>query len=111
MDELSLQMQNFLLHGGVYGSTDNRVAIQQKKRGGRFGYLISRMFVPYSQLKRYYPILEKYRWLMPVMQVRRWFMLLDPSVAKMATKELSVNKTIDRNYVKEMADFQKKIGL
>ena len=32
-DELSLQMQEFLLHGGVYGSTDNRVALQQKKKG------------------------------------------------------------------------------
>lgn len=42
-NELSLQMQEFLLRGGVYGSTDNRVAIQQKEKGGRIRYLLSRI--------------------------------------------------------------------
>lgn len=36
-DETTLQMQEFLLHGGLYGSIDNRVALGQKKKGGRVG--------------------------------------------------------------------------
>lgn len=110
-DELSLQMQEFLLHGGVYGSTDNRVALQQKKKGGRFGYILSRVFIPYDKLKRYYPVLEKHRWLMPFMQVRRWFMLLRPSVAKMAKQELAVNKSIDGSKADNMNTFLDDIGL
>ena len=108
-DELSLQMQEFLLHGGVYGSTDNRVALQQKKKGGRVGYVLSRIFIPYAKLKRYYPILEKHRWLMPVMQMRRWFMLLNPDVAKMAKREMILNGTIDSTQASQMANFQAKI--
>jgi len=110
-DALSLQMQDFILHGGVYGSHDNRVALQQKKKGGRIGYLLSRVFVPYAKLKRHYPILEKHRYLTPLMQVRRWFMLLSPDIAKMARRELAVNRRIDPCKAEEMNAFLKQIGL
>ena len=111
MDDVSLQMQQFLLHGGVYGSADNRVILQQKKRGGRLGYIWSRMFVPYARLKRYYPILEKHRWLTPFMQVRRWFMLLRPDIRKMAKKELKANSSLDKGKADEMKAFLDTIGL
>ncbi len=110
-DALVLQMQRFILHGGVYGSSDNRVALWQKKRGGKIGYLFSRIFIPFAKLKRYYPILEKHPWLMPIMQVRRWFMLFRPDVAKMARSELSVNRSLDRSKADEMDIFLDDIGL
>ncbi len=110
-DELSLQMQEFLLHGGVYGSTDNRVALQQKKKGGRMGYVLSRIFIPYAKLKRYYPVLEKHRWLMPLMQIRRWFMLLNPNVAKMAKREIAMNRNLAKTKSDEMNVFLDNIGL
>ena len=110
-DELSLQMQEFLLHGGVYGSTDNRVALQQKKKGGRIGYVLSRIFIPYAKLKRYYPVLEKHRWLMPFMQIRRWFMLLNPDVARMAKREMAVNGKLVKTKSDEMNSFLDDIGL
>lgn len=110
-DELSLQMQEFLLLGGAYGSTDNRVALQQKKKGGRMGYVLSRMFIPYVKLKRYYPILEKHRWLMPLMQVRRWFMLLKPDVANMAKREMAINRNLAKTKTDEMNAFLDDIGL
>lgn len=108
---LLLQMQNFLLHGGVYGTTDNRVLFAQKKQGGRCGYFLSRIFIPYTKLKRYYPVLEKHRWLMPIMQIRRWFMLLKPSVFKMAKHELAANKKTGADRANEMESFLQNIGL
>lgn len=110
-DELTLKMQDFILHGGVYGSSENRVALQQSKKGGRLGYLFSRIFIPYAKLKRYYPILEKHRWLTPFMQIRRWFMLLRPSVARMAKTELFANANIERNTADRMNAFLNDIGL
>ncbi len=108
---LSFKLQNFLLHGGAYGSFDNRVALQQKKNGGRVGYMLSRAFIPYERLVRYYPILEKHRWLMPFMQVRRWFMLLRPEVAKMAKREIAVNSQMEGSVADQMNDFLNEIGL
>jgi len=110
-DEISLEMQDFILHGGAFGTSANRVALQQNKKGGRFGYILSRMFIPYEKLKRYYPILEKHRWLTPFMQIRRWFMLLRPDVAKMAKRELKANKDIDKSKAEKMNVFLENIGL
>lgn len=109
-DEFSMQIEEFILHGGVYGSTDNRVILQQKKNGGQLGYFLSRLFVPYTKLKRYYPVLVKHRWLMPVMQIRRWFMILKPDVARMAKNEIIVNSAIDKTKADEMNIFMKNIG-
>lgn len=110
-DAISLQMQAFLLHGGAYGSTDNRVALQQKKQGGKFGYLWSRIFATREKLERYYPVLKKHRWLLPFMQVRRWFMLVRPDVAGMAKKELEVNKSMKASKAETMNAFLENIGL
>lgn len=95
-DPVSGRLQSFLLHGGVYGSVDNRVALQQDSKGGKWFYLLSRIFAPYNKLKSYYPVLEKHRWLMPVMQVRRWFMLLRPDVARRAKREIAVNNKAEQ---------------
>lgn len=110
-DPLSIQMQDFLLSGGVYGTTKNRVTLQQNKKGGKAGYLISRIFAPKEKLVRYYPVLEKHPWLLPFMQVRRWFMLLNPKVAKMAKSELNANKSLDGEKAKDMKRFLNEVGL
>lgn len=110
-DKLLLQMQDFILRGGVYGSADNRVALMQKKKGGRIGYIFSRAFIPFAKLKRYYPVLKKHPWLMPFMQIRRWFMMLDSKVAKMANREINANKNLDKEKAEEMHNLLDGIGL
>ncbi len=110
-DELSLQMQDFILQGGVYGTSKNRVVIQQTKKGGQIGYIVSRIFAPYTKLKGYYPILEKHPWLAPFMQVRRWSMLVNPDIAKKAKSEIKVNHNIDKSKADEMNRFLINVGL
>ncbi len=110
-DELSLKTQHFLLSGGIYGSANNRVSIQQTQKGGKFKYILSRIFIPFAKLKRYYPILDKHPWLTPFMQIRRWFMLLRPKVAKLAKRELSININLEKTKSDEMNNFLENIGL
>ena len=90
-DPLSERLQNFLLSGGVYGSVENWVVLQKESKGSTWAYVLSRIFTPYEVLKKRYPILEKYRWLIPVMQVRRWLTLLRPDVVRRAKEEISVS--------------------
>lgn len=108
-DDISGQMQEFVLQGGSYGSVDNRVAA--KKKHGKIRYLLSRIFIPWAKLKRYYPILEIAPILMPIMQIRRWFMLLNPNVRKMVKMELSANKNIQNTQLKDTQTLLKNIGL
>jgi hypothetical protein len=110
-DPLTQQMEDFILFGGVYGNTQNRIIIQQQKKGGRLAYTYSRLILPYDSMKTQYPILMKHRWLLPLMQVRRWFKLLKPDVANRAKQELAVNNGIDQSKAHEMKCFLNDIGL
>ena len=110
-DDLSSQMQDYLLHGGVHGSSENRVALHWAEKGGRLGYFKSRMFAPYEKLKRYYPILEKHRWLLPFMQVRRWFMIFNPDVFRRTKRELKTNQSINASDADEMYVLLNNLGL
>ena len=111
MDDLLSRMQDFILCGGMYGTSENRVVLHQSKMGGRFGYILSRVFIPFAKLKRYYPILEKHPWLMPLMQIRRWFMLLKPEIAQMAKREIIANRKLEKEKADKMHAFLNEIGL
>ena len=93
-DELTEQMEEFLLLGGVYGSQKNSVAVNQVKRGGKFKYMLSRIFLPMDQLRAKYPSLEKNGWLAPFYQVRRWFGVLFGGKLGRSVKELKVSSEV-----------------
>lgn len=72
-DELSAELEEYILTGGIYGNVKNKVAVGQVKKKNKFVYLCSRIFLSYNQLKYKYPRLQKYPWLFPFYQVKRWF--------------------------------------
>ena len=93
-DELTAQMEEFILLGGVYGSQKNIAAVHQVKHGGRFGYVLSRIWLPVESLTRLYPSLEKHKWTMPFYQVRRWFSLIFRGKLKRSVNELKAGGEI-----------------
>ena len=110
-DETMKQTEAYILHGGVYGTVDNRVAVQQKKSGGKLRYALSRIILPYDTLKIHYAILEKHKWLTPFMQVRRWFKLLFRGGVKSSLYELNANQSMSQERIKGTAELFEKIGL
>ncbi len=110
-DALTARMEEYILTGGMYGTVKNRVTVQQKKKGGRIGYVFSRLFLPYEQLKSQYPVLKKHPWLMPLMQLRRWFKSLFGGGVKRSVHELQTNRQVSAKEVGEMQEFLHKIGL
>lgn len=64
-DIITQQMEYYILRGGVYGSNENRITVQQQKKGGRIKYALSKIFIPYDVIKFHYPILQKHKWLTP----------------------------------------------
>lgn len=89
--DLTRQMQDYILRGGVYGTTSNRVVVQQVKQGGKVRYAFSRIWLPYDVLKFHYPSLEGKRVLLPMYEVRRWGKLLFCGGAKRGMNELRLN--------------------
>lgn len=75
-DELLQSMEDYILSGGVYGSIGNNIAASQAAKGGKVGYILSRIFLKYDILKLRYPILCKYPILTPAMEVVRWISVI-----------------------------------
>lgn len=111
-DDLTGQMEHYILRGGVYGSSENGIAVQQQKKGGRFGYVLAKIFMPYEVIKYRYPILQKHPWLTPVMEVRRWFRVVFLSrVRSRVTKEFKYNAGISSENAAAIRTFLNDIGL
>ena len=109
--EITRQMEEYILRGGVYGTTTNRVAVQQQKKGGKVRYALSKIFIPYDVIKFHYPILQKHKWLTPIMEVRRWGKLIFCGHLKRTVNELKYNSTISEDVAAEAKTLLKNVGL
>ena len=109
--EITRQMEEYILRGGVYGTTTNRVAVQQQKQGGKMKYALSKIFIPYDVIKFHYPILQKHRWLTPIMEVRRWGKIIFCGHLKRTVNELKYNSTISEDAAAETRTLLKNVGL
>ncbi len=110
-DEVTEQMEYYVLRGGVYGNTENRVVLQQRRKGGKFKYVWSRLFLPYNVMKFQYPVLQKHRWLTPFMQVRRWFKIIFRGRVKRAMGELKYNSNVSEEESAKAQAFLNDVGL
>ncbi len=110
-DAVTRQMEDFILRGGVYGTKENFVTLQQQKKGGQLQYALSRIFMPYDIIKYQYPILQKHKWLTPVIQIYRWLRILFRGRSGHALQEFQYNSQISNEEASSMQQFLKNIGL
>lgn len=93
-DEVTQAMGEYILNAGVYGTLENTIAVSQSGGKSKLGYVMSRLFVPYSRLKEQYPVLRKHKWLFPLVQIRRWFRIFFKGKLRSSVKELQVNNSV-----------------
>ena len=95
-NEITQEMENFILQGGVYGTLEQHLAMSQNKKGGKFRHLLSKVFLSYKDMSIYYPSVKKCPILFPFYQVRRWCRILFCGGRKAAINEIKVNKNITK---------------
>ena len=110
-DETSETLGEYILIGGTYGSFKNKVAAQQSRKKNKISYLLSRLFLPYSQMKYQYPRLQKCPILYPFYIVKRWFLLLKKDKRNLAKRELEQTVRGDENEQKKVSKLLKDLGL
>lgn len=110
-DSVSKQMEDYILRGGVYGNNENRITVQQQKKGGRVKYVLSKIFIPYDVIKYHYPILQRHRWLTPFMEIRRWCKLIFCGHLKRTIEEIQYNNRITNTQATNVKNFLESIGL
>jgi len=108
-DDTSRLLERYILQGGVYGSTKNRV-LQQQSKGGKFKTLMNRIFVPYSILCiRFQKEIKPYQ--VPYYQVLRWFFLFQKGTAKKSLYEMKIHNTTDNADLETVETMMKSLGL
>ena len=110
-DERTKTMEDYVLRGGAYGTLENGVTVKQAKKKGKFGYLLSRIFISYEALVVLYPSLKKRKCLFPFYQIRRWFRLLLKGKTRSALKELKVGADVSKKQKKEVKKLLQDLGL
>ena len=108
---LSKQLEQFILSGGTYGTVENRVAVQQAITGGKFSYIMSRVFLPYDQLKLTYPNLEKRKWLFPFYQIKRWFRLFGKGKFTKSMQEAKTTSSVTTEENDQTTRLLKELGI
>ena len=67
---INLSEYDFILNSGTYGSLQNRV-LNGIHNNGRWEYLRKRVFLPYGEIRRAYPVLNKHPFLLPFIWIIR----------------------------------------
>ncbi len=109
--ELSQKMEYYLLSGGLYGTVQNKVAVQQTQKGGKFQYVWSRIWLSFDKLKFQYPILNKHKWLFPFCQICRWFRMIFCGKVKRSTTELKINSRVSNDKATLIQDILTQLEL
>lgn len=110
-DDVTRLMEQYVFRGGIYGGSYNKMVNDQLKTGGRLGYALSRIFLPYALLKRYYPIVERHKWLFPFFQVVRWFNVVFGGRAMRSVNELKANANVTESQSENAEKMLKALGL
>lgn len=90
-------LEDYIIHGGIYGTTERNVAISRRKAGKRITYYLKRAFLPYNDLKYAFPILKECPILLPIIWIIRWFKLLNPSIRKRTVNEIKIEQSVDNS--------------
>ncbi len=105
------ELAMFILRSGAYGNIQNKVAGEQVVKGNRFTYILSRLFRPYSQMKYLYPVLQKWKILLPFFEVYRWFDIAFGERRGRIKKELQANSRVSGADVKRVRKLFGDLGL
>lgn len=101
----------YVVDGGIYGGVENKVLVQQKRRGGKLGYALSRIFLPYRILSEIYPVLKRHKWLTPVFEVVRWFRIIFRGKLSSSVGELRSNASVSEESANAAAQMLATLGL
>lgn len=110
-NEVTRVMEKFIINGGVGGTREQNLLLKKYRSGGKIGYVIARIFVPFGELKKDYPILGKIPVLLPFFEILRWFKLLLKKDKKSIARRYETVKNIPEEKLKTYGGMLDEIGL
>ncbi len=104
-------MQKYILTGGAYGTSSNKIITQKNQKGGKLRYLWERIFMPRRHLENLYPELKERPLLLPVCHVRRWIRVIKRGRGKQAVSEITYTVSMPNERDREIEEMLNSLGL
>lgn len=102
---------NYICAGGMYGSRENKSAMQKRKTGNSVHYVFKRLFLPYKSMMILYPVLEKVPYLLPFFWVRRWFKAIFGGKSSGFAAEVASVRDVSEDRAAEVKAICTRLGL
>lgn len=102
-DEQTKQIEEFIFSYCNDAGSMNRILINSYGKS-RFSYLLSRIFIPFERICGEYPILNKYKVLLPVYYVKRIIKIAFSYRGNYAKGEIINNMKVDKKDIQKMHD-------
>ena len=104
-------MEEYILRGGVYGTTENKVAVSREKPKNKFLFVLSCIFLSHENLCHVYPSLKGKKWLTPFYQVRRWFRIIFKGASKNTRSTLRAYDSVSKEQKQDVKNLLDNLGL
>ncbi len=109
--QVTAQMEEFILTGGVYGTQANAFAVRAAGGESRLKTFWRLMFMSRANLEYLYPRLERYPLLMPYYQVKRWFGLFSKKRRTRLKRLTDTRSAVTKTQASSTANLLAKLGL
>ena len=109
--DLTIRMQYHVLNNGVYGTQQSNIAWKQITQGGKNERAKNMIFLPYEQMVRKYPSLQKHKILLPFCHIRRWCSALFHGRTKSSIDSLKLNAEVANSKTEPVRDMLKELEL
>ncbi len=101
-DDCTEDLLYYIVSGGTYGSAENMMTYKKTKTNSTFKYILSRIFIPFNDMKHKYGILNKHPYLLPFLYVVRFFEgIFAPKEAK-AFDEIKISKSVKQDKIDKL---------
>lgn len=110
-DEFSDTILFYIFSGGVYGTSNNKIAVKKSKSRSTLLYALKRLFPTYNSMKVLYPILKKTPYLLPFCWIARWITALFGGKSKRVFSEMKRAQNMSDEKIKEVTEICSRLGL
>ena len=110
-DEFSDTILSYILSGGVYGTSQNKIAVKKSELKSTLLYALQRLFMPYKSMVILYPILHKLPFLLPFCWIARWCKMLFGGKAKHTIRELKTANDVSDDKINTLTMMRERLGL
>ncbi len=110
-DAFSDTLLAYIFDGGVYGTTQNKIAISKAKENTTFSYAWKRVFLPYHKMVNHFAILRKLPILLPFCWIARVVKAVFAGKTQNTMQEIDTANSLSEAAVSDMKQIRNRLGL